>query len=187
MVDENKALGLSVLVAEYNSIRAAIDRKANAQLTIIGLNVTGIATVIGFVISKNLDLRVILVLPIFSSTLGLLMYWHDRTADASRLYVKRVLRPLIVEYVDDQRLLGWQDQYTDAKEKATLVLAISAPLGVLFPAVSLVSLVLVFSKLDAAGYWVTWTLGAFLLAVLVACWSTNLRSPMRRALAVVKR
>jgi hypothetical protein len=169
-----------VLVAEYNSIRSSVDRKATAQLTILGLNVTGIATVVGFIISKNLDLRLLLVLPIFSSTLGLLTFWHDRTSRASLRYITEHLRPLFIEYVDDDRVMGWTERYANAKERPGLILSIAIPMGVLFPVVSLTSLILVIPKLDSEAYWVAWGIGLLLCGTLIGCWGTNIWVPFKR-------
>ena len=61
---------LTVLLAEYASIRTSIDRKATAQLTLISLNVTTVAAVVGLTLSYRLEWRLLLVFQYSRHLLG---------------------------------------------------------------------------------------------------------------------
>jgi hypothetical protein len=106
-----------------------------------------------------------------------LIFWQDRTLQGIHTYVMETLRPLIVEYTGDDRIFLWQDYDTRVKRRRYIAAAQAIPMDVLFPAASLVALVVVIPRLDSFGYWVAWALGLLAFATLVSCWIVKVWRP----------
>ena len=104
-----------------------------------------------------------------------MLFWHDRSNRNSISYVRDVLQPLIAEYVGDDRLLRWSGQYETVKRKHQMVVALAVPMGLLFPGVSAVCLLITAPRLESMGDWATWVLGATVFGVMVATWVTTFR------------
>lgn len=164
---------LAVILAEFQAIRAVIERSTTSLLTLISFNVTAVAAVSGFVLSRNADPRLLLVLPVLSSGLGLLVFDQDWGIRVAREYMKKTLQPLAAQYTGDDRLLTYTNHATRSPQWVIVSLAI--PYGLLFPGVSIIALAVVTDKLRSLADWSAWTLGATLSLVLLVVWSTRLR------------
>jgi len=161
---------LKVILSEFQTIRTAMDRKATSVLTIVSFNATVIAAVLGLVLSKKADLRLLLVLPFVSSGLGLMVLDLDRDIMLARAYIKDTLQPLAAEYTQDDRVLGYANSIP--RSRLMIFAAQMIPFALLFPIVSLIALIVVIGHLNSAADWSAWCLGLILLLVLVAVGST---------------
>jgi hypothetical protein len=163
---------LTVILTEFQTIRAAIDRKATSLLTLVSFNITAIAAVSGLVLSHKADIRLLLVLPVVSSGLGLLVFDLDRDIRLARSYIKNTLQPLAAQYARDDRVLRYASLIP---RPPLIIIAVQAiPYGLLFPVVSLIALIVVIGHLTSLADWLAWGLGAVLLLVLLMVWSTRL-------------
>lgn len=61
-----------MLLAEFAALRAEIVARISAQVTIIGLGVTGLGLILGFVIRDNGDQRLLLAIPPLSAMVAVL-------------------------------------------------------------------------------------------------------------------
>ena len=66
---------MSVLIAEYNALRSEVAYRTAAQHTLLGLALTGFATIGGFVITGRTGVVLLLIVPLVAATVGLL--WLD--------------------------------------------------------------------------------------------------------------
>jgi hypothetical protein len=162
---------LKVILSDFQTIRTEMDRKATSVLTLVSFNITVIAAVLGLVLSKKADLRLLLVLPFVSSGLGLMVFNLDRDIRLARAYIKNTLQPLAAEYTQDDRVLA----YASRTPRPPMIFAMQMiPYGLLFPAISLIALVVVIGHLNSAADWWAWCLGLILLLVLLAAGSARI-------------
>ncbi|MCA1704123.1 MAG: hypothetical protein LC808_13005 [Actinobacteria bacterium] len=66
---------VSLLVAVYNALRSEVAYRTAAQHTLLGLSLTGFAAIGGLVITGRAAVALLLIVPLFASTVGLL--WLD--------------------------------------------------------------------------------------------------------------
>jgi hypothetical protein len=78
-----------VRLAEYEALREEIQNRSGLQQTLVGLNVTAIAAVVGFVLSKHGSTPALLVLPPVLLTLGYLWLDHHRVIGELERYISK--------------------------------------------------------------------------------------------------
>jgi hypothetical protein len=171
MSDQAGAL-LEILVAEIRTVRDTIDRRVAAIMGLVSFNATAVAAVAGFVLSNKADVRLLMILPIFSASFGLLVFDHDRDIRVARRYADDVLRPLIIRLTHEDGLLSHNHMAPRSLGYEIAVQAI--PFGLLFPGASVVALVVVTPYLTGPMDWFGWVFGAVLLATLLTVWSRRL-------------
>jgi hypothetical protein len=82
--------------AEYVALRAEIAQRLSSQQALVALNITAIATIVGFVLaehtgSKQPSESLLLLVPVVSSVLGLLWLDHDRNIRRIAEYISTEL------------------------------------------------------------------------------------------------
>jgi len=105
---EKRRYVIDVLIAEFQALRNEIDNALSAQQTMMNVNITAIAVASGLVLSHKIEPVFLLVAAVFSSGLGLYIEggWHHIRRVLR--YIDGTLRPLVVEYTGDERVLGWE-------------------------------------------------------------------------------
>ena len=163
---ETSKLAIDVILAEYTVSRTVMDRNMSSALGLIGLNVTAVAAVSGFVLSNHADVRLLLILPILSSALGLAFVGQMNYIRIVSEYIESELRPLVVEYTGDERLLGYGQSHQRHKGSGYLIQALA--MGLVFPGVALAALFITETKLHGRADWTGWLFGAALTMTVVA-------------------
>jgi hypothetical protein len=75
---EDKGQGVEALIAQFTALRNEIEYRTQAQSNLVQLNITAIGAVGGFGLSQYADERVLLLVPVISTMLGL--FWLDHAA-----------------------------------------------------------------------------------------------------------
>ncbi len=94
--DSTRSLCVQTALAEFSALRDEIANRSSAQHTLIGLNLTAIGGIGGFVLSEHADVRLLLLLPILSPALGLLFFDHAINIKKIGTYIGEELRPALV-------------------------------------------------------------------------------------------
>ncbi len=68
---------MNAVLAEFNAIRAEILFRATSQATLIQINITAVATIVGFVFANQANPLILVIIPILSPVLGMLWLDHD--------------------------------------------------------------------------------------------------------------
>ena len=126
-----------VLLAEYASVSNEIHRRSDAQQPLIALTITALATITGIVVGKSSARGLILLLPLVSSTCGLLWLDHALTIRKKGRYIGEVVRPLIVDVLPDSENLLQNEALTRAEERNVPALALAVTPIVFFAVASL--------------------------------------------------
>jgi hypothetical protein len=155
---------VNVALAEFQALQGEITNVLSSSQTIINIDITATAAIVGLVVSENVDPRLLLVAAGLSSALGLMYAANAFQVTAIAYHIEAVLRPAIVQHTGDDRLLSWNRSFRGERPApARLVRAVGVVL--LFLAVPLVALVWVIPSLQDTRSWVAWGLTLCLGAV----------------------
>src|SRR5687768_11405744 len=83
---------VDIALAEFSALRNEIDNLANAQRTVMNMNITVVAAIAGFVLANRADPHLLIALPIASGAIGLLYQWYIVHAKHIGDYIDDVLR-----------------------------------------------------------------------------------------------
>lgn len=172
--DHRQGRIVDMVVAELGVLRAEMAQKRTAQVAILGLNLTATTTTLGLVISQKIDIRVLILLPILTSSLGILTLVQSMDIRTIARYINEVLRPITLDYLGDERVLFFECYYRQARQLRYLG-ALSS--GALFPLLSTGALILVAPHVGSLLEWFTWALGVGLVVTQVLAWTTRFVTP----------
>jgi hypothetical protein len=155
---------VTVALTEFQALQAEITDANSSIQTVVNLDITATAAIVGLVVTQNADPRLLLVAAGLSSALGLLYAANAFQITAIAHHIDAVLRPAVVQHTGDDRLLSWNRRFRGERPApARLIRAVGVVL--LFLAVPLVALVWVIPRLDDTRSWVAWGLTLCLFAV----------------------
>ncbi|NJP32059.1 hypothetical protein [Micromonospora thermarum] len=178
MTEEMRERALTAALADAAAIRSTIERKATHNQNVIGVHLTVVAAVAGFILAEKADLRLLLLLPLVSAALGLNVVSQYRDIRIAGDYIEQVLRPAIAQYTGNGTLFGWEAFYWKRKQDGHLAQA--AAMGLIFPGVSALALAITLPAVRTLDDRLAWVVGAGMLVLLLASW-TNRLSEMARA------
>ncbi|TDC40669.1 hypothetical protein E1211_00755 [Micromonospora sp. 15K316] len=177
MTEEMQNRALTAALADAAAIRSTIERKANHNQNVIGLHLTVVAAVAGFILAERADLRLLLLLPLLSAALGLNVVSQYRDIRIAGEYIEQVLSPAIARYTGNATIFGWESSYWKRKRDGHVAQALA--MGLIFPGVSTVALAVTLPAVRNPADLLAWSLGAGLLLLLLAAWSYRLREMVR--------
>jgi hypothetical protein len=183
-------LALSVVLDEFKALRDEIQNRATAAYTILNINITAIAAVAGLLLSKKGDLRLLLILPLVSPSLGLLFVDHSLNIRNLGRYINHRLRPLVDEFTSDPRLLRYEVFVTEYEgNKLLRLLPLALPLTLLFAAVPLAALMFLCFEhtLQRTWAWTIWGTGALVTAAYLVMWTWFVLAPYRESRRVAEK
>ena len=141
--------------AEFAAYRQEILHRSSQQYTLLALDLTALTTIAGFVLAKNADQLLLLLLPIVSSSIGLLWYDHARNIDSLGTYIR-----------ENMPVFGGYERRIDELEVAELRrVPMTLALLVLLVGTPISGLVFTFNDVDGS-LWALWACG---LLVSVVC------------------
>jgi hypothetical protein len=141
--------------AEFAAYRQEILHRSSQQYTLLALDLTALTAIAGFVLSDNADRLLLLLLPIVSSSIGLLWYDHARNIDSLGTYIRESM-PVFGGYELQIDELEVAELRRVPMTLALLVLLVGAPIS---------GLVVTLHDVDGA-LWALWACG---LLVSVVC------------------
>lgn len=158
---------MSIALAEFNALRAEILNHITAQSAAIGLGVTALGIVVGFVAKEGADAHLLLIVPPLSMFVILL-----HTAESYRVwrlgdYIRDQLWPFLEEQAGE--LPSWEAEsvrYRLSKGVFFKAAAVDSPAIILFFASSVAALVWVHD-LDDALWWAGCAMAVIAIAVPV--------------------
>jgi hypothetical protein len=182
-----QALIVQVALAEFNKLREEIAGRSTAEWTLLGLNVTASATTVGLVIAYKADIKLLLLLPLLTPSLGMLVIDHAFNISRIGQYIRDILAPTLRKATGENALLGYES-WVQAYERQTVprLLPFGIPLILLFSGVPIGALVVAFpTAAFPTDVWGLWLLGLlatgvqvyFWLRILVPAFRAAIRSP----------
>jgi hypothetical protein len=154
--------------AAFADRRGEINERSRAQHTIIQIAVTAVGTVLGFVLGTKADQRVLLVLPLISTPLGMLYLDHGLNIANIGEFIRTRIVPVLEVVPGASHVLGYEAFMRDFERRRALrVLLFGAPLLLLFAGFPAGALV----YLCGAGLVNTWTVKAlWAVGALLVLW-----------------
>jgi hypothetical protein len=141
--------------AEFNAYRQEILARSGYQHTLLTLNLTAVSAAGGLVLSAHGDARVLVLLPIISSSIGLLWYDHARNIDSLGDYIREHL----------PQFGGYEKRIATLERSEARRVPMTLALLIMFVATPIAGLLIPLQFL-AGPLWALWGLG---LALSVTC------------------
>ncbi|MDX5459555.1 hypothetical protein ACGFI5_06720 [Micromonospora tulbaghiae] len=186
-VDTPNERAFQALLAEYSGLLQLIDRKATVIATLVTFHITAVATIVGLLVARKGDVRLLVLVPLISSTLGLLVASQDRDARMAESYVETTLRPLVEEASGESRLWRWSEHLVHGRDAVVVAITRAVPLGVLFPGLAILSLVATVPHMRSWLDWMGWSVGLLLTILLIVGWLEHGALLARRLLSLLRR
>ncbi|MFG1793691.1 hypothetical protein [Nocardia sp. NPDC049149] len=169
---ENASRIVQCALAEFAALRNELDDFSRAQRTIMNLNISGNAVIVGFVLSHKAGPQLLLVVPYLSITLGLLYQTYLLQIERIGDYVNDVIRPLLVDSTGDDRVFGWErDLRANLYLKPGTKLAGRLSFVLLILITPAVGLLWVIPFLNHGWYWLAWVGGLALYVLQLVNWA----------------
>lgn len=173
-VDENL---FTVLMQEFNALKAEILARSNAQHTLLNLNVTILGTLVGFAIAGHEGgaSLLLLLVPLVSNSIGFLYLDHHTAIQRAGVYIDQRIRPVLQELVLSKRAMSWETFFNEHfwRRGASKVI-FWAPLSILFVAGPIGATIYTFPLLNfnltlmaVWGFGVLTELGLFAASVIM--------------------
>jgi hypothetical protein len=179
MADQKDAI--SILLAEFQALRAEIAGRSAAQATMMQLAVSAFGVLAGLGFTQYGDRRMLLLIPVISTILGLV--WLDHAANISNIgdFIKNQLTPALRSAAEMDALPDYEI-FVRRYERSPggLFRMFGLPPFLIFIFLPVVAMVI---ALDATTRgWLFWTLqvaDVALLALFTVTWLPYLGSPRR--------
>jgi hypothetical protein len=152
----------AVRLAEFAVLRDEMGHRAGSQQALMALNLTLVATIVGFVVTKKADDELLLVVPIVSPALGIRWLDHDRYIHLAAGYIRNCLWDKF-DVTDPST--SWESYLSEEGTPKLWQVISWGSTFLLFLAVSLAALFLAFpTQADSAspGLWILWGFGCML-------------------------
>ena len=165
----------AVRLAEFASLRAEVAQRATFQQALIALNLTAVGTIAGFVLSDRAPRALLLVIPLFAPTLGILWLDHDRKIGAIATYIRDELWTWTP---------SWHAHLASVRTPAAAAARFWGAVFMMFFAISAGALALGLPDADAsAGEWVLWVAGLLLTLAYASAFARSIADWRRRRAA----
>jgi hypothetical protein len=151
-VGDDAAAAAAIDQAMFSACREEILARSAHQHTLISINLTALAAVAGVVLSGHADKRLLLLLPLLSSSIGLLWYDHARNIDSLGDYVRERL---------PEGFTGYERYIAELERKERRRVPMTFALLMLFVATPIAGLVVPIHRVEGA-LWLLWGVGLLL-------------------------
>ncbi|HLI82759.1 MAG TPA: hypothetical protein VKV17_02515 [Bryobacteraceae bacterium] len=174
------AAALNVVLAEFNALRGEIKDRSASAYTLLNINITGVTAITGFVLSGHANPLVLLIVPLFSSALGMLFVDHSYNIKNIGAYINSRLRPEAVRAAANRDLLAYEEFVGAYEQKAIWrFLPFWLPLTMLFAGPPIGVIIFVAPLLKERWAFDLWIAGVLLYAIFLILWGRFLLAPFR--------
>jgi hypothetical protein len=167
---ESRATATSLLIAEFTALRDQLQHLSTAGQAIVALHLTVVGSIAGIVLTDNAGNQLLLLVPAVASPLALL---YADVAGRMRMtadYIDQHLRPIAVEYGQDDRLMRWEEFNVAREAKAGKIAPRGLAIWVLFPGASVAALVAAVGGMTTGWLWVAWAVALVLVVFQSGVW-----------------
>jgi hypothetical protein len=180
--NNNTSSMVDAILAEFNSLKEEIRSRSNDQSTILSLNVTVIGAIGGLYLSEHADPRILFLIPIISSLLGIRYIDHAINIDNLGRFIQREVKPQLASALGVGKVVDYEvfaESFAERSQLRYLLLAL--PVALLFGGVLGCALVLPFIGVETEQYDTSFVGGAVLGGVLLALFNLFWYRVVKRA------
>lgn len=187
---DNTASIVTAIIAEFDSLKEEIRARSHDQSTAISLNITAIGAIGSLYLTERAaaDPRILFLIPIISSLLGMRFVDHAINIDSLGRFIQKELKPQLASALGIAQVVDYEVFAESFAERSRLrFFLFGLPIALLFAGLPAVALVLPFIVVGRdqydAPFWFGAILGAAFLALFCLFWFQVVRRA-RRALPV---
>jgi hypothetical protein len=103
------AAARDVALAEFSALRAEITNRMATTAALVGVGLTALGVIVGFVVKEQGDKRLLLIVPPLALLVNLLSAVENRQVGLIGLYIGGSLWPYLAEQTDN-RLPSWEEE-----------------------------------------------------------------------------
>jgi hypothetical protein len=167
---------VNILLSEFNSLKSEIQARSKAQSSLISLNMTATAALGGFFFSDHGgDPRILLLIPIVSSVLGMVYIDHAVSIGYIGRFIQYRVKPRLAEVANVSEMVDYEVFARRFEQNRKFrVLLFALPLLLIFCGIPISALILAFfiqKTWTSTMFWAPAILGAVLTAVFLWFWS----------------
>lgn len=173
--NNNTSSMVDAILAEFNSLKDEVRSRSNDQSIILSLNITVIGAIGGLYLSEHADPRILFLIPIISSLLGMRYIDHAINIDNLGRFIQREVKPQLASALGVEKVIDYEVFAESFAERSNLRYFLFAlPVALLFAGVPGCALVLPFIGVETEQYDTSFVgaavLGGALLALFTLFW-----------------
>jgi hypothetical protein len=134
---------VDVLLAEFNALRAEIVARTNSQAALVGVGLTALGVIVGFVVKDKANERLLLALPPLAVLVNLLWSIENRRVTLIGAYIREALWRTLQNYTDIT--ISWENEVQERR---------ATGLKAIFSVMAEGTLIATFAGAAIAGQWV---------------------------------
>lgn len=102
---------LQAMLAEYNALRVEIQRRSDAQHTLLQLHLTALTLISGAALSQKLGPWIIFLIPIEAAIFGL--WWEDHALVIMEIgtYIRESVEPRVSRLLSVEKVMYWETNF----------------------------------------------------------------------------
>jgi hypothetical protein len=178
---EDHQAAIQVILAEFGALRKEIGDRSSAATTLLNINITASATVVGFVLSNKASPLLLLLLPILSPALGMLFVDHAYNILNLGDYIKETLAPELRNMTGHRGLLGYEERIdTYEQSRIRRFLPLGLPVALTFALSPIAALFFSIRSLETPWSWAIWAFGLVMVIIYLYLWIIFLLIPYQR-------
>jgi hypothetical protein len=163
---------VTILLSQFTALRNEIGSRSQAQATMVNLSITAVGILGGLGLSQYGDERLLLLIPIVSTLLGLI--WLDHAANIFKLgdFIREQLMPRLIQEAGTEDLPDYE-KFIRKYEGSThiIIRAFMLPPLLAFIAPSIMGIIVAF-KSDVRNwlFWLMVIIAIIFVSVFIAYW-----------------
>jgi len=158
---------------EHRALTSEIELQTTSMRYMVMLNITALGTITGLVLSNTEELvLLLLIIPILSSFIGSIVYFHSRRMSQIGHYIQYKIAPKLASLTRDSEVMGWESYVREEETKRNKVsrwFSISGISLLTFIVANILALIFVQKQsfAEGAGSITLWCVGLLLTVVLI--------------------
>jgi hypothetical protein len=166
---DNAASLVTALVAEFGSLKEEIRARSHDQSTAISLNITAIGAIGSLYLTEEADARILFLIPIIASLLGMRWVDHAINIDSLGRFVQKELKPALASALGTASIVDYEVFAESFAENSGLrFFLLGLPIFLLFAGLPGTALVLPFIVIPREQYDTPFWFGAIVAAAFLA-------------------
>ena len=115
--DSNSSMIMQTWLEEHRALRNEIEQHHVSMRYMFIFNMTATGAIFSFILSNATLVPLMLIIPILSSILGIILFFHSKRMSQLGHYIQKVITPNTRKILNNDSLLGWEDNIREQESK----------------------------------------------------------------------